>query len=100
MAKIHYKAIEINDTIAFVPCSDSDRSISYRSWWGNGRLPFILDQLIKTHWMLQWLDIYKQFNEALIEVSKVSLGDWKSTSVLVRYIKDDNQSPFTKRVRQ
>lgn len=90
MAKIHYKAIEINNTIAFVPANYNDRFIMYWCWWWPGKIPFVLQQLIRNYWVEEWKLIYEKFNQSLVEISNKQLENWKDIAVLVKYIKDAN----------
>lgn len=97
LMKIHYKAINKNDTIAFVPASDNERFIMYWCWGGDGKIPFILQQLIYDYWVEEGKSIFEKFNQSLVSASEKQTHTGQATAVLVKYIKDVNKSPTYQR---
>ena len=54
----------------------------HRAWWWADKINFVLEELVRKHWK-KWIEIFKEFNDALINASQ----NWKfnETGVIVLY---------------
>ena len=66
----------------------------HRAGWGPDKVNFILEKLVAKWWRDKWIQIYKAFNDALLEVSKERKDNWKfpkGVLVMFKKEKDDNR---------
>lgn len=66
----------------------------HRAGWGPEQVNFILEKLVSKWWKDKWIQIYKAFNDALLEVSKERKDNWKfpkGVLVMFKKEKDDNR---------
>lgn len=66
----------------------------HRAGWGPDKVNFILEKLVQKWGKVRWIQIYKAFNDALLEVSKETKVNWKfpkAVLVMFKNERDDNR---------
>ena len=63
------------------------------AWWGPDKVNFVLAKLVAKRWTKRGIQIYKAFNDALLEVSKEKQENWNFPKwVLVMFQKDQDEN--------
>lgn len=71
----------------------------HRAGWGPDRVNFVLEKLVQKRWTRKWIQIYKAFNDALLEVSKEKDNNWNFPKWVLVMLSKDKDENWIQRVK-